>query len=65
MCKPDKKPKTYKEAKCTRGGHVMPLRQLSTRHWACNGECGRRSWRDYPRDVFYYTCEECNLDYCP
>jgi hypothetical protein len=67
MCKPDKKPKTYKEARCGgRGGgptHVMTLASLN-RGWGCDGGCGggRSAW---PRDVLYYTCEICNMDYCP
>jgi hypothetical protein len=63
MCKPDKKPKVYKEARCRRNGHLMVLARLN-RHWNCNGECGRSNWRDHP-NVDYYTCEQCDLDYCP
>lgn len=67
MCKPDKKPKVYKEARCTGRGsgetHVMVLASLS-RSWGCDGSCGggRSNW---PRDVLYYTCEPCNMDFCP
>lgn len=67
MCKPDLRPKIYMEAKCLarRGGdpHVMTLASLN-RGWGCDGGCGggRSAW---PRDVLYYTCEPCNMDFCP
>ena len=53
MCKPDKKPKTFVEARCIPNGHIMVLAQLD-RYWACNGEC-RRGRNDYP-NTDYYTC---------
>ena len=56
MVKPDKKPKSYVEARC--GGrrgepHIMVLAQLS-RGWSCDGGCGtgRRDWAGHD----YYTC---------
>ena len=48
----------------------MVLRSLN-RGWYCDGNACRTesksksSYRDYPSDVLYYTCDECGDDYCP
>lgn len=65
MVKPDKKAKSYVEARCKgrRGEpHIMVLAQLS-RGWSCDGGCGtgRRDWAGHD----YYTCQPCDEDYCP
>ena len=67
MCKPDNNPKKFKEARCLKNNHIMQLAQLD-RYWACNGgACGnpRTGRSDWPRDVMYYTCEQCDQDFCP
>ena len=55
-----------KIAKCS-NNHVMTLDSLQ-RSWRCNGgACGnpRTGRSDWPRDVMYYTCEQCDQDFCP
>jgi hypothetical protein len=59
-------------ARCTKGNHIMTLKQNSTPRliWFCNGgACGdensRSTYKDWPADVLYYTCLQCNQDFCP
>jgi len=44
---------------------VMTLASLN-RGCGCDGGDGCRVGRgSFPRDVMYYTCEPCNMDFCP